>query len=105
MRSRPANRELIPLGVVHHTRGVAARDNPPLPSGSHGQTPYGYLASYRLWAGVWSGPALCRLLCRLGRLLGLFSPADSGIESKQERQIVRPTSDLDVFLPEIGLLH
>ena len=38
----------------------------------------------------------------LGRLLGLFDPAASGIESGQERQIVRPISDLDVFLPEIG---
>lgn len=35
----------------------------------------------------------------LGPILGLFTPADSGIDVGQERQIVRSTSELDVFLP------
>lgn len=36
---------------------------------------------------------------KLGPFLGLFSPADSGMDVGQERQIVRSTSELDVFLP------
>jgi len=32
--------------------------------------------------------------------LGLLGPADPGIASRQERQIVRSASDLDGFLPE-----
>ena len=41
---------------------------------------------------------LGHFLCRLGR----FSPADSGIPCRQERQIVRSASDLDGFLPGFG---
>ena len=45
---------------------------------------------------------VCHFLCRLGRILGRLSPADSGMRTRQERQIVRPTSELCVFLPELG---
>ena len=38
----------------------------------------------------------------LGPILGLFGPAESGIDRKQERQIVRSTNGLDVFLPFFG---
>jgi len=34
--------------------------------------------------------------------LGLFEAADSGMLGRQERQIVRSTNDLYVFLPENG---
>ena len=36
---------------------------------------------------------------RLGPIMGLFTPAGSGIDVGQERQIVRSTNELDVFLP------
>ena len=35
----------------------------------------------------------------LGPILGLSTPADSGIDVGQERQIVRSTRELCVFLP------
>ena len=46
-----------------------------------------------VWCAVMDPAELCRLLCRLGRLLGRSGPADSGIESMEARQIVHPTSD------------
>ena len=48
------------------------------------------------------GRCLCPFRCPLGPLLGPLIPADSGIIRRQERQIVRSTSDLHGFLPGFG---
>ena len=45
---------------------------------------------------------MCPFRCPLGPLLGPLIPADSGIIGRQERQIVRSTSDLHGFLPGFG---